>query len=313
MKYLGRKSVVEKNSVAIPMVLIPAGEFLMGSSETADQLLEFAKKTGWEDAKLDYFSDEHPQHRVRLTQPFFVSQREITKGDFAKFASATGYLTEAERDEKGGYGYDAASGNFEQLEKYNWKNVGASPYGDNHPVVNVTWNDAQKYIEWLNNQMEGGGYRLLTESEWEYCARAGTTTRYPTGDDPETLVKIGNVADGTAKAKFANWRAIAAKDGYVFTAPTGTYAANNFGLYDMIGNVFEWCEDVYDAKYYGQFAGKTAIDPVGPAAVGGSQRVYRGGGWDNDAVYCRSADRYFNSPVHRISNLGFRLALSSAK
>ncbi len=313
VRYLGRMGVVEKNSVGIPMVLIPPGEFLMGSIESAEELREFEKKTGTPGTVLEHYTNEK-QHRVRLTEPFYVSQREITKADFAKFASDAGYLSEAERDAKGGGGYDFAAGEFKASEKYNWKTVGWSPYGENHPVVNVTWNDVQKYVEWLNGKTDGGGYRLLTEAEWEYCARAGTTTRYPSGVDPETLAKIANIRDGTAKAKFPNWTTISAKDGYVFTAPTGTYVANNFGLYDMVGNVFEWCEDTYDSMYYGgQFSSNTAIDPVGPPSFEGSVRVLRGGCWFSDPVRCRSAYRRAFAPGHRSHDLGFRLALSSVK
>ncbi len=108
-------------------------------------------------------------------------------------------------------------------------------------MVNVSWNDAVAFCKWLSKK-EGNTYRLPTEAEWEYACRAGTTTRYYSGDDPETLAKVGNVADATAKAKFPDWKyTIKASDGYVFTSPVGSFQPNAFGLYDMHGNAWQWC------------------------------------------------------------------------
>ena len=133
--------------------------------------------------------------------------------------------------------------------KYSWRNAGFEQT-DEHPVVNVSWNDAVAFCKWLSRK-EGKTYRLPTEAEWEYACRAGTTTRYYSGDDPETLAKVGNVADATAKAKFANWKyTIKASDGYVFTAPVGQFTPNAFGLYDMHGNAWQWCADRYGKEYY---------------------------------------------------------------
>ncbi len=112
-------------------------------------------------------------------------------------------------------------------------------------MVNVSWNDAVAFCKWLSKK-EGNTYRLPTEAEWEYACRAGTTTRYYSGDDPETLAKVGNVADATAKAKFPDWKyTIKASDGYVFTSPVGSFQPNAFGLYDMHGNAWQWCADWY--------------------------------------------------------------------
>ena len=128
-------------------------------------------------------------------------------------------------------------------------------------MVNVSWNDAVAFCKWLSRK-EGKTYRLPTEAEWEYACRAGTTTRYYSGDDPETLAKVANVADATAKAKFPDWKwTIKASDGYVFTAPVGQFKPNAFGLYDMHGNAWQWCADWYGKDYYGK---SPVDDPKGP-------------------------------------------------
>ena len=107
----------------------------------------------------------------------------------------------------------------------------------------------------MAQQKEGKTYRLPTEAEWEYACRAGTTTRYYSGDDPETLAKVGNVADAAFKAKFPDWRyTIKASDGYVFTAPVGKFKPNAFGLYDMHGNAWQWCSDWYGRDILRQIA-----------------------------------------------------------
>ena len=158
-------------------------------------------------------------------------------------------------------------------------------------MVNVSWNDAIAYCKLLSDR-EGlklyDGYRLPTEAEWEYACRAGTTSRYESGDDPETLALVGNIADGTFKAEYPNWKSptIAARDGFINTAPVGRFRPNAFNLYDMHGNVWEWCQDGYDKNYYGQSPG---ADPAGP--LGASDRVIRGGSWIGHPQDARSAYR----------------------
>ena len=162
-------------------------------------------------------------------------------------------------------------------------------------MVNVSWNDAVAFCKWLSKK-EGKTYRLPTEAEWEYACRAGTTTRYYSGDDPETLAKVGNVADAAAKAKFPDWRwTIKANDGYVFTAPVGKFKPNAFGLYDMHGNAWQWCADWYGEEYY---AKSPVDDPTGPDT--GDFRVLRGGFWGGWPNYTRSATRVRDFPVVRI-------------
>jgi len=167
----------------------------------------------------------------------------------------------------------------------------------------VSWNDATAFCQWLNRK-ESKTYRLPTEAEWEYACRAGSTTRYFNGDDPEDLALIGNVADAKAKAQFSDcaWT-IRGSDGYVYTAPVGKFRSNGSGLYDMHGNVKEWCADRYDAAYYKD---SPSEDPAGPAT--GPYRVARGGGWYDRAGLCRSAVRAYHSPRARAYDFGFRVA-----
>ena len=289
-------------STGMKLALIPAGEFEMGSKLSAPELVA---KFGQTEA---YFADEFPLHRVKLSQPYYMGRHEVTVGQFRKFVTDDGYQTEAETDGKGGFGFDEAKGTFVQDAKYTWRNAGFSQT-DGHPVVNVTWNDAQKFCAWLSRKDGGTTYRLPTEAEWEYAAKAGTTTLYPSGDDPESVAKIGNIADGTAKAKLNFKDAISAKDGYVFTAPVGSFTANKFGLYDVTGNVWEWCEDVYDARVYASRSGVTSNPKV---TSGSEDRVLRGGSWYLKSCTTRSASRLRFTPVDRGANSGFRVVISAA-
>ena len=142
----------------------------------------------------------------------------------------------------------------------------------------IEWIDAVAFCEWLSKK-EGKSYRLPTEAEWEYACRAGTTTRYHSGDDPETLVAVANVRDATAAAKFERFSwALKAPDGYVFTSPVGRFKPNAFGLYDMHGSAYQWCSNWFKLDYYSE---SPVDDPTGPG-VGYRNRVahvLRGGSW----------------------------------
>jgi formylglycine-generating enzyme required for sulfatase activity len=294
------------NSIGMKLVLIPAGEFLMGSP----------------DSDKDAGADEKPRHRVRITRPLYLGATEVTVGQFRKVVEASGVRTEAEASGKGGSGWNEAKGRFEHGPTYTWRNPGFAQT-DEHPVVIVSWNDAIGYCNQLSLK-EGltpfyrivgarvevpdwaaTGYRLPTEAEWEYACRAGTTTRYESGDDRETLALVGNIPDGTFKAKYPTWPGptIAARDGYVCTAPVGRFRPNAFGLYDMHGNVWEWCWDGFQADYY---RGSPAADPLGPSQA--APRVIRGGSWDNWPRACRAAVRHRAAPGLRNCVVGFRLA-----
>ncbi|MBZ0264093.1 formylglycine-generating enzyme family protein, partial [bacterium] len=156
--------------------------------------------------------------------------------------------------------------------------------GDNLPVENVSWKDVQQFIKELNVQESGKEYRLPTEAEWEYACRAGTTTRFNIGDTESDLAQAGFY-----KANSGSW-----------THMVGQQSANAWGLYDMHGNVWEWCSD-----WYGDYPSGSVKCPTG--ASNGTERVRRGGCWLSDARYCRSALRNSNTPSYRSSTIGFRL------
>jgi formylglycine-generating enzyme required for sulfatase activity len=259
------------NSIGMKLALIPAGEFMMGSLDGDDQASD----------------NEKPQHRVRITRPFYLGTTEVTRGQFRRFVDEAGYQTSAEKDGKGGNGWNEEKKSLEQNPRYTWQNPGFEQT-DEHPAVNVSWHDAVAFAAWLSRK-EGQTYRLPTEAEWEYACRAGTTTRYSSGDDPKGLAAVGNIGGR--------------QDGFLFTAPVGRYDPNAWGLFDMHGNVYEWCSDGYKADYYKD---SPVDDPPGP--FGARAPVIRGGGWPDRPRGARSAFRRRFPPEGRICNLGFRLA-----
>lgn len=285
---------VTVNSIGMKLRYLESGKFQMGSKDSVEAL---QKLFPYEDKER--FNDALTQHPVVLSRPFYIGQFEVTVDQFRTFVMDAGYRTEAEKDGKENMGLDAQG--FLLGADFNWRNPGF-PQDGNHPVVHVSWNDANAFCQWLSKK-EGKHYRLPTEAEWEYACRAGTNTRYSFGDDPEKLSEVANVLDGTASIKYPDWiNGIGGQDGYVTTAPVGSYAANLWGLYDMHGNVREWCQD-----FYGPYADRSVEDPTGPVA--GRHRVIRGGGWFGRASSCRSASRIVNLPENRTIFLGFRVAL----
>jgi formylglycine-generating enzyme required for sulfatase activity len=284
------------------LVLVPAGNFMMGNSHTPRDEFTLMRRY-YEYANRNSYHDEYPQHRVRITRPFYLGAYHVTVGQFRRFVEDTGYQTDAERDKKeGGIGFDRKKGNFISSPQYSWRNVGF-PQTDDHPVLNVSWNDAVAFCKWLSGK-EGKTYRLPTEAEWEYACRAGTTTRYYNGDDPEELAQVANIADATEHSLFRmdDW-SIHGNDGYTFTSPVGQFRPNAFGLFDMHGNASQWCSDWYAHNYYESCP---LDDPPGPPA--GNERVYRGGDWEAGPDESRSAKRGAAPPQVRSYDTGFRVA-----
>jgi sulfatase modifying factor 1 len=292
------------NSVGMALVKIPAGEFMMGNLESdADLKKAFPL---YDPERIEKLADERPAHKVRIRRPFYLDVHEVTIGEFKQFVAGAHYQTESERDGTGGWGYQPKIQYFEgRKPEYSWRNPGFKQL-DSHPVVNVSWNDAVAFCDWLSRK-EHKTYRLPTEAEWEYACRARTTTRFSVGDDPESLVKVANLYDLRTKKLFPQWEkyAVAGSDGFEFTAPAGSFQPNKFGLYDMHGNVWEWCSDWYSEDYY---AHSPIDDPQGPAE--GELKVRRGGSWHSWPLYMRSSFRNWNTPETRYVLLGFRVALN---
>jgi formylglycine-generating enzyme required for sulfatase activity len=170
-------------------------------------------------------------------------------------------------------------------------------------VIHVSWNDAVEYCRWLSRKT-GSAYRLPTEAEWEYASGNGAKhTMYSWGNGDPSGKNGGNVADESAKREFSAWTIFTGyNDGHVFTSPVGTYNPNEFGLYDMSGNEWEWCSDWYGAEYY---KGSPVSNPQGPSS--GIRRVFRGGSWYSYPRICRTSFRDGSTPDGRNFYLGFRL------
>ncbi|MBL8331035.1 MAG: SUMF1/EgtB/PvdO family nonheme iron enzyme [Rubrivivax sp.] len=288
---VGVGSVVKDCDECPALVLLPAGSFQMGSPE--------GEKDRWTDGR------EGPVHEVRIGYRLAVGRTEVTRGEFGRFVSATGYRTAAEKGD-GCFVWNGTASAKDAAR--NWRSPGFEQT-EEHPVVCVSWNDAQEYLKWLNGRAAGKGFRLLSEAEWEYAARAGQgAKRYPWGDDLDysTICAYANGADRKAKAEVpgaANWPVANCDDGYAYTAPAGRLRPNAFGLYDMHGNAWEWVQDVWNANYHG-----TPTD--GSAWTSGYQarRLLRGGSWNYNPQFLRSAIRYGDAPDFRVSGTGFRIA-----
>lgn len=341
------------NSIGMKLVLVPPGEFEMGSRESPE---EIARTFAGEVA--DDFRNEHPRQQVRITRPFYMGRYEVTVAQFRRFVEATQYQTDAEK----GAELANPTGAGSEEDRGTWKAPGHGYAADDHPVTEVSWNDAVAFCRWLSAK-EGVLYQLPSQAQWEYACRAGTTTRYWTGDDPESLAQGANVPDaalrpfdrpskdyrlgyftgeesvgdrgwysldcepgttiqftvekyngksvwygqvGTGRTpgqstvtvvNRASGRAsvlyvragekqwtvapgrslqvepfyinggkalwIEGNDGYVGLAPVGRFRPNPFGLYDMHGNVWEWCRD----GYYAYDSHSDWTDPEGPAVA----------------------------------------------
>ncbi|MDM8516300.1 formylglycine-generating enzyme family protein [Desulfobacterales bacterium HSG16] len=245
----------KKGRLTFNFIRIKPGTFQMGSN--------------------DGYSDEKPVHTVTITKAFEISDHEVTVGEYRKFVESTGYDPPSKCGSKDSY---------KECSDCNWNKENV----EDHPINCVSWEDAQSFISWLNMQAGKPMYRLPTEAEWEYAARAGTKTRWSCGDGEWCLTQMGWF-DKNSGGK---------------THPVKTKMPNYWKLYDMHGNVREWVQDWYDSDYYSKSPGK---DPLNSS--GGSYRVLRGGSWNDGARYCRSPYRRYDSPGRRLANYGFRLVL----
>ncbi|WP_455383439.1 formylglycine-generating enzyme family protein [Salinispira pacifica] len=284
------------------MIRLDGGAFLMGT-----------------DSDEGFPADaEGPVRRVEIS-PFYIDPYTVTNEDFARFVNDTGYVTEAER-----FGWSFVFHKFvakQHLRKgvaqpvnglswwyavqgASWRKPegpGSNVYKRmDHPVIHVTWNDAQAYCSWA-------GLRLPTEAEWEYAARGGLEQKvFPWGDELTPGGKhMCNIWQGTFPSVNN------AEDGFEGTCPVNTFKPNGFGLYNVAGNVWEWCADWWGVSH-AESGGESIADPKGPA--GGSSRVIRGGSYLCHRSYCnryRVAARSSNTPESSTGNMGFRCVTDS--
>jgi serine/threonine protein kinase/formylglycine-generating enzyme required for sulfatase activity len=269
------------NSIGITLALIPPGEFLMGSPPN-----------------VPASADEMPAHLVRITRPLWMGVHEVTVEQFRRFVQASGYQVDAQKVPNNVFGFDPESGRAIQDPRYNWEQPGI-PQTGRHPVCCISWNDADAFCRWLS-QEEKTNYRLPTEAEWEYACRAGTQSLFFHDNDLDTLHLVANVRDATLKERYPAWGGtIAGRDGFDFTAPVGSFSPNSFGLFDMVGNVAEYCQDYYAGDY---FAVSPQDNPPGPET--GSRRVGRGDGWH---AITRIANRFILLPDRSEYTAGFRV------
>jgi formylglycine-generating enzyme required for sulfatase activity len=285
--YLG-VPVESENSIGMKMVLIPPGEFLMGSSEEEQARFLDEARADNDHWAIERIPNEGPRHQVRITRPFRLSRHEVTLGQFRLFVEEAGYETDAERNGKGGWGGDGTWGKWVQNPRFVWNLDPGFEQTDEHPVVNISWNDATAFCKWLSKKT-GDAYVLPTEAQWEYACRAGTTTAWHSGDGDDLL---GEYAWFIASAGGKTHR-------------VGQLKPNGWNLYGMHANVREWCADRWGPDYY-RYVQSRPNDPTGPTT--GSHRVFRGGHWLDYAACCRSAYRDHYSPVICGYHLGFRPA-----
>jgi formylglycine-generating enzyme required for sulfatase activity len=281
--------VAYTNNCGMKFVLIPPGEFLRGSTqaEIEEALNSVPDHARWR----EYVRSESPPHRVIVTQPVYLGVHEVTQ---ALYQMVMGQNPSS---------FSATGTDQKLVEEV------AGLDTTNHPVETVSWNEAVEFCTKLSQQeqlkafyrranetvtpLAGTGYRLSTEAEWEFACRAGTTTKYWSGDKDDDLLRAGWCG---AKADRR-------------THPVGELPANPFGLFDVHGNVFEWVQDGWEPAFYDRFQQTPAVDPTG--SMSSTWRLLRGGQWGEPLSDCRSSNRYAHVPYHRDCYTGFRVLLSA--
>lgn len=262
------------------MVVVPPGEVLIGTPND----------------EPGRGADESPQRVVRLSKPFQVGRFEVTRGEYEAF------LTRTKRAVQGGCVTDRAKkGEWAPYPAANLRDPGFAQ-DDRHPVVCVTWSDAKAYVAWLNSNTRGG-YRLLSEAEWEYVARAGSHAAYPWGADAGGGCRDANGADQTIGDLYPTWNVAGCRDGAIHTSAVGSYRANRFGLFDLIGNVGEWLEDCATLSY------EALPDDGSPNMTGDcARRIVRSGSWGSQVKDYRVGNR-IRYPIGQVDDsIGIRVA-----
>ena len=241
--------------------------------------------------------DEGPVHEVTIAVPFAIGVYEVTVAEFGRFVGETGYSAVSSC-----WTYEGGEG-AERTDR-SWRNPGFGQ-GGRHPVVCVSWNDAQAYAAWLSRETNEE-YRLPSESEWEYAARAGTATARYWGERESGQCRHANGPDGSFTEHYSV-RGASCHDGHVHTAPVGSFAANGWELHDMLGNVFEWTEDCWNGGY------EYAPSDGSAWEYGDCEwRVLRGGSWYHIPSVLRAAYRNGVTAGDRDYGNGFRVARTLA-
>lgn len=278
---------LDTSGSAPAVVVMPAGQFLMGSPNDED----------------GHRDDEEPQREIKISTGYAMGLSEVSVGQFREFVKAIGYRTDAERAGTGSV-YDESSGRMIDRRGIDWqRDYKGDRASDKLPVLNVSWNDANEYAEWLS-QRTGKTYRLPSEAEFEYALRAGSQTRYWWGDGVPPSVLANVTGDGDRSPSKRSWgRAFKRySDGYWGPAPIKNYPANPFGIFDIDGNLSEWVDDCWHDNYIRAPRSSSAwINP------GCERRVIRGGSWGSAPSQIRSAYRLGVSAETRSARVGFRV------
>jgi formylglycine-generating enzyme required for sulfatase activity len=268
------------NAYCPEMVILPPGKFIIGSPMS----------------EAGRGSDENPQKIVTIAYALAVGKYLVTRAEFAAFVEDTGRkLGPCEH-------WDGKS--FRIEKDIYWRN--AFKQTDRHPAVCVNWDDSQAYVQWLSRKT-AKHYRLLSEAEWEYAARSGTTTTWYWGNSEADQCRYANGADLSARAEGVTIAgAVNCDDKYARTSPVGSFQPNKFSLFDMAGNVGEWVEDCYQDTYRDAPTDGSAVESCIPKSD--SARVMRGGAWNAIPAWLRSASRDVEVPSTRADTFGFRVA-----
>ena len=316
------------DSVGIKLRLIPYGINNLGT-EGGD--FHHINSSAFDPDHQGYStSDDSPAHPIVISKPFYLGAHEITVGQFRQFVEATGYQTTAEKNGKGILGWIIPSGEklqrnqrpFEQKAEFTWKNPGFEQ-SDTHPVVGVSWDDAQAFLKWISDK-EDSTYRLPTEAEWEYACRSGEDFVFSWGNHHRGHIhEHANVVDADAEEAHKGfalscWYVSGPGDGAVYTNAVGSYRPNPWGIHDMHGNVWEWCDDMYHETIYKR-AGwhdnrrDTFIDPHNTSQrwnvnEGYEWRCIRGGAWNVSPMFSATRMRGYHEQKDATCYTGFRVA-----
>jgi formylglycine-generating enzyme required for sulfatase activity len=277
----------EKDCAHCPeLVMVPAGRFVMGAAPAEEERTLLPE---------GFRNRSQPLRSVNVKR-FAIGKFEVTRGEYRVFAEATGRMGD------GCWFWNGKD--FESDPAKSWRSPGYAQ-DDAHPVTCVSWEDASAYVAWLSQQTRRP-YRLPTEAEWEYSARAGTTTTRYWGDDAGATCGYANGADRTSAARVpgaSEWHVADCDDRFGYTAPVGRYRPNAFGLHDMLGNAEEWVQDCWKADYTG-----APVDGSAVAAGDCSMRAVRGGSWIDSPIGVPAAYRVGSHVTIRVSRRGFRVA-----